>query len=484
MASSGDRRGKHTVLVIGGGLAGCAAARALTDSGHRAIVLEASNVVGGRCRQVEVGGVNFEAGCEFLHGGESAAKVLADEVGLPCERVFTTAHGDGGPDDEPAPDGSVGFYYVGETLHAHDSEALTTLNDALGEVGEVTESGRRSLEHYLRGERGVGDEALIDLAKASYSNTLGVGDSLDCLPLAAVAHLERLWSASDGEGDYRAAQTHSLATLTTALATGSTVHVGCVVRRLVATGHRTVLAIDTHGRRFEGIAAIVAVPVSVLQRRGVHFSPELPLDKWEAICSIQMREAVKVICVFESPPWAGASDSASDGSGAASDEGAWPKVQSVITAGRPGEVVPEMWFKRAVGGEWLASGFATGAYAAALASLGEPAAVDLMVAQLCRVLPGKVVGVSTLRRRLRAAKLVDWSADEHVLGGYSAPSFGEGETARLLYRRPEWRGARGPMLGFAGEASEDAMMTMSAAINSGRRAVANLAETLVPASRL
>ena len=60
------------------------------------------------CRQVLVGGVTVEAGCEFLHAGGSTAKVFADTIRLPTERVFTTAHGDGGPDDKPAPDGSVG----------------------------------------------------------------------------------------------------------------------------------------------------------------------------------------------------------------------------------------------------------------------------------------------------------------------------------------------------------------------------------------
>ena len=42
--------------------------------------------------------------------------------------------------------------------------------------------------------------------------------------------------------------------------------------------------------------------------------------------------------------------------------------------------------------------------------------------------------------------------------------------ARAAYRAPEWAGA----LAFAGEATQDSMMTMNAAIDSGRRAAAEV----------
>ena len=78
---------------------------------------------------------------------------------------------------------------------------------------------------------------------------------------------------------------------------------------------------------------------------------------------------------------------------------------------------------------------------------------------------------------LRGARLVDWAAEPYILGGYSAPSFGEGDEARRLYRRPECGGR----LAFCGEATEDAMMTMSAALDSGCRAGAEvLAATTFP----
>ena len=63
-------------------------------------------------------------------------------MGLITTRVFTTAHGDGGPDDEPAPDGGVGYYFVrrgeGGTLLPYDSQdpGFTALNTALEKLRE------------------------------------------------------------------------------------------------------------------------------------------------------------------------------------------------------------------------------------------------------------------------------------------------------------------------------------------------------------
>ena len=91
------------IAIIGVGLAGLSAAhhQAKYSGRCKPILLEASASIGGRVKQKE----DLELGAEFLHGGSAAAKALADEMGLFTTRVFTTAHGDGGPDDEPAPDG-------------------------------------------------------------------------------------------------------------------------------------------------------------------------------------------------------------------------------------------------------------------------------------------------------------------------------------------------------------------------------------------
>ena len=185
-----------------------------------------------------------------------------------------------------------------------------------------------------------------------------------------------------------------------------------------------------------------------------------------------MAPAYKLLLHFKAAPWEDLSAPPT------------PPIHSLITSGRPGGVVPEIWFKNLSPGAllsqrsatdppgahdgWLASGFATGSYATALAALGDEGATDLLLRQLARDLPG--ASLARLRSRLVASKSCDWTDRKWVGGGYSAPSFREAKGARALYRRPEGSGC----LYFAGEASEDSCMTMSAALESGRRAAAEL----------
>ncbi len=55
------------VLVLGGGPAGLAAASIAWERGHRTILLEASNVVGGNARTVEIDGFRFDTGAHRFH---------------------------------------------------------------------------------------------------------------------------------------------------------------------------------------------------------------------------------------------------------------------------------------------------------------------------------------------------------------------------------------------------------------------------------
>lgn len=63
------RRGQPRVVVIGAGLAGLAAARALLEQGFTDVtVLEASSHIGGRVQSVRLGHATFELGATWIHG--------------------------------------------------------------------------------------------------------------------------------------------------------------------------------------------------------------------------------------------------------------------------------------------------------------------------------------------------------------------------------------------------------------------------------
>ena len=83
--------GPPSSVVVGGGLAGLAAAWFLAEAGHRVTVLEGSSVVGGKLRTGEVAGVRVDVGAESMLARRPEGVALAQALGLPLVHPATTA---------------------------------------------------------------------------------------------------------------------------------------------------------------------------------------------------------------------------------------------------------------------------------------------------------------------------------------------------------------------------------------------------------
>ncbi|WP_067699616.1 flavin monoamine oxidase family protein [Nocardia jejuensis] len=71
------------VIVVGGGMSGLAAAKALRSAGRRVLVLEARERAGGRVHNVStLGGVSVDGGAEFLGPTQDRIAALATEYGV------------------------------------------------------------------------------------------------------------------------------------------------------------------------------------------------------------------------------------------------------------------------------------------------------------------------------------------------------------------------------------------------------------------
>ncbi|MFF2428907.1 protoporphyrinogen oxidase [Streptomyces mirabilis] len=82
MRAQDSRTGTGQVVVIGGGIAGLAAAHRLLDRGARVTVLEASDRVGGKLLPGEIAGARVDLGAESMLARRPEAIALAREVGL------------------------------------------------------------------------------------------------------------------------------------------------------------------------------------------------------------------------------------------------------------------------------------------------------------------------------------------------------------------------------------------------------------------
>src|SRR3984893_14418401 len=70
------------VVVIGAGMAGLTAARALAEAGLKVLVVEAQDRIGGRIWTRHVGDEAIELGAEFIHGRPPELWALIEEAGL------------------------------------------------------------------------------------------------------------------------------------------------------------------------------------------------------------------------------------------------------------------------------------------------------------------------------------------------------------------------------------------------------------------
>src|SRR6202035_2486164 len=72
----------HDVIVVGAGMAGLTAARALAEAGLKVLVVEAQDRIGGRIWTRHVGDEAIELGAEFVHGRPPELWALIEEAGL------------------------------------------------------------------------------------------------------------------------------------------------------------------------------------------------------------------------------------------------------------------------------------------------------------------------------------------------------------------------------------------------------------------
>ena len=375
------------VLIVGAGMAGLTAARALAERGLKVLVVEARDHVGGRVMSRRAdGGETVELGAEFVHGRAPELFALMDEAKVEIiERGGAMLR-----EEEPGvliedDDRDEEFFAPLETLEDSDAEDVPFAEWLAGQEMEPWQ--KDVLTGYVEGFNAAD-------AKRIGIRALGVQQKAE-----DAAEGDRSWHVRGGYAqlpEYLARRVREL---------GGDVRLNTKVRALQWEQGRVTL--ETSGGTFTARKCVVTLPLGVLQqvneRRGVVMSP-VPAAIAQAR-RLAMGHAVRFTMVFREAWWL---DSEMLGR---------EKLRELSFLFTLGEA-PTVWWTPHPEREAFPTltGWAGGPRAEALAG---KSAGELGRSACARLAAAFGVEEDVVRASLLATYAHDWSGDPLSLGAYS-----------------------------------------------------------------
>ncbi|XP_073065352.1 polyamine oxidase 2-like isoform X2 [Primulina eburnea] len=428
-----------SVIVIGAGLSGIAAARALHDTSFQVIVLESRDRIGGRVRTDYSLGFPVDLGASWLHGicNENPLAPLIGRLGLPLYRT--------------SEDNSVLYDHDLESYALFDMDGKKVCQELVSKVGKTFESILKE----------------TDVIRQDHSEDMSMQRAISIvlerrpdLRLEGLAQKVLQWYICRMEGWFAAdADTISLKCwdqeqllpgghglmvrgylpVINTLAKGIDIRLRHRVTEIFRH-HNGVKVTVEDGRTFVADAAVVTVPLGVLKSNRIKFEPRLPAWKEEAINALGVGLENKIVMHFETV--------------------FWPNVEFLgVVADTSYGCSYFLNLNKATEHPVLVY-MPAGQLARVLEKMSDEAAANFAFVQLKRILPNASPPIQYLVSR--------WGSDEDSLGSYSYDVVG---TPHDLFEK-----LRIPVdnLFFAGEATSlDYTGTVHGAYSTGLMAAEN-----------
>ncbi len=278
------------VLVLGAGMAGISAARTLVDRGHSVTLLEARDIAGGRIRTDTSFGAPVDLGASFIHGTKGNPLVaLANRFGVATydtdreEALYVNAAGD-------LLSGSV----VSQAQREFDAlfEKLLALKRGLIRDKSVGSAASLLLKR-VRQRRGA---AIGDLVSFLARSELGIEFGADLNQLS----LENFDEDESFSGPDLLLKPGYMS-LVDGLSEGLDIRYGQMVRAVAWSS--SGVRVTTASGVFDADRVVITLPLGVLKRGDIEFSPGLPSAKKTAIAKLGMGVLNKTYFKFPAAFW-------------------------------------------------------------------------------------------------------------------------------------------------------------------------------------